>query len=321
MNLLLEQLIHPALNSCERVSSHDGAVLEVESGRIAYTTDSYVITPLFFPGGDIGRLSVFGTVNDLAMCGARPGWLSLGLILEEGFPMETLEKVLRSVADAACISGVRIVTGDTKVVERGKADGIYINTAGIGLIPGGVSEIGPGSITPGDAVIVSGDLGRHGMAVMSVREGLSFISDIESDLAPLNETVMNLISEGIPVKCMRDLTRGGLASALNELASSSGHGFEIDEDSIPVSDQVHAACEMLGYDPLYVANEGRMVVVVPEAFCDRTVTLLRSCSVSSGAVRIGGVVASGIVPVTIRTSLGTQRALSMISGEQLPRIC
>ena len=321
MNDLIHSLIKPLLERGSGLGEHDGAVITTEASRIAYTTDSYVVTPLFFPGGDIGKLCVYGTLNDLAMCGAVPRWISLGLIIEEGLPMETLKRILLSVASAADSAGVRVVTGDTKVVERGKADGIYINTSGIGVLPEGVKPIGPGSVEPGDAVILSGDIGRHGIAVMSARQELHFTTEIESDLAPLSIPVEALLSAGIPVKCLRDLTRGGFAGALNEIAAASNCSIDIAERSVPVSDQVHAACEMLGYDPLYVANEGRMAVFVPGSYVVETLQILRSFGVTSSAVQVGRVTEKGTVPVSLKTSMGTSRVLSMLSGEQLPRIC
>lgn len=321
MNDLLDSLVKPVLQRGGDLGDHDGAVIATEASRIAYTTDSYVVTPLFFPGGDIGKLCIYGTVNDLAMCGAVPKWISLGLILEEGLPMETLEKVLVSMASAADSAGVRIMTGDTKVVERGKADGLYINTSGIGVLAPGAGKIGPGEIEPGDALIVSGDLGRHGIAVMSAREDILFSAETRSDLAPLNIPVEAVISAGIPVKCLRDLTRGGLAGALNEIAAGSSCSIELTERSVPVTDEVHAACEMLGYDPLYVANEGRMAVFVPGGFVTETLEVLRSFGVTAGAVQAGRVTEKGTVPVSLITSMGTSRVLPMLSGEQLPRIC
>jgi len=321
MNQLLEEMIHSVFKSAEEPWRHDGALLESSSAKMAFTTDSYVITPLFFPGGDIGELSVYGTVNDLAMCGSIPRWISLAFILEEGLPMTDLQKVISSVARAAERCGVQVVTGDTKVVEKGKADGLYINTSGIGVMRSETPFIGPASVREGDAVIISGDVGRHGMAVMSVREGLSFSTAIESDMAPLNGPVDHLLTEGIPVHCMRDLTRGGLASSLNEIAAAAGLGIYVAEEDIPVRGEVKAACEVLGYDPLYVANEGCMVLFVPGAAAGDTIGMLRSFDQCRNAAIIGSVVKRGIAPVTVRTVLGTSRVLDMISGEQLPRIC
>jgi hydrogenase expression/formation protein HypE len=321
MNQLLDEVIHSAFKSVEEPWRHDGAVMDVTGGKVAFTTDSYVITPLFFPGGDIGELSVYGTVNDLAMCGSIPRWISLAFILEEGLPMTDLQRVVDSVARAAKRCRVQVVTGDTKVVEKGKADGLYINTSGIGVMRSSTPFIGPASVREGDAVIISGDVGRHGMAVMSVREGLSFSTIIESDLAPLNDPVDCLITEGIPIHCMRDLTRGGLASSLNEIAASAGLGIAVVEEDIPVREEVKAACEILGYDPLYVANEGCMVLFIPREAAPRAIHLLHSFNACENAALIGYVVGRGIAPVTVQTVMGTSRVLDMISGEQLPRIC
>lgn len=299
---------------------HDGATWSQSEGTLAFTTDSYVVKPLFFPGGDIGSLAVHGTVNDLAMCGARPLWLSAGFILEEGLEMETLQRVVDSMAQAAQDSGVSIVTGDTKVVDKGKGDGIFINTAGIGVVPPGV-RIGHQQIMPGDAILVSGDLGSHGVAVLSVRESLSFTGDIASDSAPLHRVVADLIADGIEIHCLRDLTRGGLASALNEISSAAGLKLSIDERTIPVHEEVQGACELLGLDPLYVANEGRFVSFVPEAQADRALEIMRGHGVAKEAVRVGVVNGRESSVVVLKTVLGTNRILDLLSGEQLPRIC
>jgi len=263
---------------------------------------------------------VNGTVNDLAMSGARPLALSAGFIIEEGLPIETLERVVVSMREAAEAVGVPIVTGDTKVVDRGKGDGVFINTAGIGLVEHD-QRILPASVVPGDAIIVSGDLGRHGMAVMAVREGLAFDSAIESDCAPLTLPVLDLISSGIDVHCLRDLTRGGLASALNEIAGAASVGLTIDERRIPVREDVRGACEILGFDPLYVANEGRFVAFVPASQADRALDVLRRHAVSAGAVRAGDVVPGPHGLVTAVNAIGSTRVLDLLSGEQLPRIC
>lgn len=299
---------------------HDGATWPVTGGTLAFTTDSYVVRPLFFPGGDIGSLAVHGTINDLAMCGAKPLCLSAGFILEEGLDMETLRRVVESMAAAARAAGVSIVTGDTKVVDRGKGDGIFINTAGIGIVPAGVS-VQPERIAPGDAILLSGDLGSHGVAVLSVREGLAFTGDIESDSAPLHRVVADLMDSGIEVHCLRDLTRGGLASALNELAAGANVGMIIEEQIIPVRASVRGACELLGLDPLYVANEGRFVAFVPESHVDAALAAMRRHRVAQDAVRIGTVTEDSLPIVVLRTVLGTGRILDLLSGEQLPRIC
>jgi len=299
---------------------HDGVLVDVGGRRVAFTTDSYVVKPLFFPGSDIGRLAVFGTVNDLAMCGARPLALSAGLILEEGLPMETLWAVTASMAAAAKEAGVPIVTGDTKVVDRGRGDGLYVNTAGVGLVEHKL-EIGPWALRPGDAVLLSGDVGRHGMAVMAVREGLKFESPIESDAAPLWGAVRRLLASGVEVHCLRDLTRGGLATALVELAEGArGCAIELSESAVPVREDVRGACEVLGFDPLYVANEGRFIAVVPAAHSVRALEAMRAEGVSAGAVEVGKV-SAGDGGVSLVTAIGTSRVLDMLSGEQLPRIC
>ena len=299
---------------------HDGATWLVEKGTLAFTTDSYVVRPLFFPGGDIGSLAVNGTINDLAMCGAKPLYLSAGFILEEGLSMEVLHRVVRSMAEAAKVAGVPIVTGDTKVVDRGKGDGIFINTSGVGLVPSGVRVL-PTLIQPGDAILVSGDLGSHGVAVLSVREGLTFNGNIESDSAPLHHVVADLIDNGIEIHCLRDLTRGGLASVLNELAAAATVGVAVDEAAIPVSEPVRGACELLGLDPLYVANEGRFVAIVPESQVAAALAVMRRHEAARRAASIGTVMDRSMPPVVLRTVLGTQRILDLLSGEQLPRIC
>ncbi|NQT40011.1 MAG: hydrogenase expression/formation protein HypE [Planctomycetes bacterium] len=298
---------------------HDSAVLELGGTRLAFTTDTFVVSPLFFPGGDIGRLAVYGTVNDLAMAGARPVALSAGVILEEGFPMETLGRIVHSMGQTAREVGVPIVTGDTKVVDRGKGDGIFINTAGIGLIPPGVS-ISPEHVSPGDAVIVSGDLGRHGIAIMSVREGLAFEGALQSDCASLAAMVESLVAAASDVHCLRDLTRGGLAAALNEIAGSAGVGIELHEASIPVAEPVAAACELLGLDPLYTANEGRLVAFVPPEAADRALEVMRQHSAAEPAV-IGTVTDHHPGCVEVVGLLGGRRIIDLLSGEQMPRIC
>lgn len=299
---------------------HDGATMPVCEGTMALTTDSYVVQPLFFPGGDIGSLAVHGTVNDLAMCGAKPVWLSASFILEEGLPLDTLQRVVGSMAQSARTAGVSIVTGDTKVVDRGKGDGIFITTAGVGIVPDGV-VIGPQRIVPGDAILVSGDLGRHGVAVLSRREGLSFAGDIASDSAPLHDVVADLIESGVDVHCLRDLTRGGLGSALNEIASAADLSVSLDERAIPIGNEVRGACELLGLDPLYVANEGRFVVFAPAEDAQRVLAVLRNHGVSRDASLIGTAGSSESADVVMKTLLGTHRILDLLSGEQLPRIC
>jgi len=320
MHQLIEQLFLPVFGGPDRKPAHDGAIFELPAGKIAYTTDSYVVQPLFFPGGDIGTLAVNGTVNDLAMCGARPLHLSVGFILEEGLPMETLWRVAQSMKKAADEAGVDIVTGDTKVVDRGKGDGIFINTAGIGIVEH-ERPIGPASVLPGDAVLLSGDIGRHGMAIMTVREGLDFETTIESDCAPVVELVMELVEAGIEIHCLRDLTRGGLASVLVEIAEAASMSIRIDERAIPVQEDVRGACELLGFDPLYVANEGRFVCFVAAKDADRALGVMRSHPLGREASLVGTVEAGGVGLVTMKSLIGTTRVVDMLSGEQLPRIC
>jgi hydrogenase expression/formation protein HypE len=306
--------------SAQPTAPHDSAVLEIDGGRLAFTTDSFVVSPLFFPGGDIGKLAVYGTVNDLAMAGAKPLWLSAGFILEEGLPMETLRRVVASMRDAAREVGVRIVTGDTKVVDRGKGDGIFINTTGIGLVPEGV-EISPRRVVPGDAILVSGDLGRHGIAIMSVREGLAFEGALESDCASLAGLVEALLAAGSDIHCLRDLTRGGLAAALNEIALHAQVGVELEEATIPVAEPVVGACELLGLDPLYVANEGRLVAFVPAEAADQILQIMRDHPAAHEPAIIGTVTENHPGIVELRSLLGGGRIVDLLSGEQMPRIC
>ena len=320
MHQLLEDVFAKAFSNPILDTRHDSAQFTVPPARLAMTTDSYVVRPLFFPGGDIGSMAVHGTVNDLAMSGARPLYLSCAFIIEEGLPIETLWRVVCSMREAAQRCGVPIITGDTKVVDKGKGDGLFINTTGIGVIEHSLT-IAPQNVQPGDAVIVSGDLGRHGMAIMAVREGLQFESSIESDSAPVHQPVLDLIKAGIEVHCLRDLTRGGLASALNEIAAAAGARIAVEEKLIPVREDVHAACEMLGLDPLHVANEGRFVAFVPAQDAGRALRILRANSACTGAAIIGEVSASAQSLVTLKSTLGVSRILDMPSGEQLPRIC
>ena len=320
MRDLLEKMFFSAFGPAPAEGRHDAAVLSFPPGRLAFTTDSYVVRPLLFPGGDIGSMAVHGTVNDLAMSGARPLWLSAAFILEEGLPMETLWRVVSSMRDAAGRCGVPIVTGDTKVVDKGKGDGLFINTAGIGVVEHALS-IAPASVRTGDAVLVSGDVGRHGMAIMSVREGLEFQGRIESDSAPVSDLVQKLLAAGVEIHCLRDLTRGGLASALNEIAEAAGRRIMIDETAVPVREDVHAACELLGLDPLQVACEGRFVAFVPGKDADRALSLMRTTEGGDGAARIGAVEEGHPPLVVLKSAIGASRILDMPSGEQLPRIC
>ncbi|MBK7972989.1 MAG: hydrogenase expression/formation protein HypE [Deltaproteobacteria bacterium] len=320
MHQLIEQMFVRGFGARPAGERHDGATLALGAERVSFTTDSYVVRPLFLAGGDIGTLAVNGTVNDLAMCGARPRALSVGFILEEGLEMETLWRVVQSIGRAAAGAGVAIVTGDTKVVERGKADGLYVNTAGIG-VPVSERRIAPASVRPGDVVLVSGDLGRHGMAIMAAREGLEFESSIESDCAPVHEPVLALLEAGIEVHCLRDPTRGGLATTLVEIARDAHLHVEVDERTVAVREDVRAACEILGLDPLYVANEGRFVAFVAPSDAERALEVLRAHRVSAEARAIGTVEAEPGGQVSLRSVFGSRRVIDMLSGEQLPRIC
>ncbi|MFH0907989.1 MAG: hydrogenase expression/formation protein HypE [bacterium] len=321
MRRLITQMFMQAFDNDLLNQQHDGAVFQVNGAKqLAFTTDSYVVQPLFFPGGDIGALAVNGTINDLAMCGARPLYLSAGFILEEGLPMETLWRVVRSMKTATEAASVRIVTGDTKVVDRGNGDGIFINTAGVGSVAPGL-EVSPRRVQQGDAVILSGDIGRHGIAIMAVREGLAFESEIESDCAPLSAPVQDLLKGGIDVHCLRDLTRGGFSSALVEIAESSRLEIRIEETAVPVREDVRGACEMLGLDPMYVANEGRFVAFVPAAQADKAVGIMKQHPACANAVVAGHVIDETPGLVTLKGRIGALRILDMLSGEQLPRIC
>ncbi|HEX7590685.1 MAG TPA: hydrogenase expression/formation protein HypE, partial [Candidatus Limnocylindrales bacterium] len=299
---------------------NDAAVVDVAGNRLAFTTDSFVVSPLQFPGGDIGELAVYGTVNDLAMMGAQPLALSLAYVIEEGLPVEELRSITESVARAAARAGVRVVTGDTKVVGRGAADGLFVNTAGIGLVADGVA-VGADRASVGDVVILSGPIGLHGIAIMSVREGLDFEVEIASDTQPLNGLVAAIVAACPDVRVLRDPTRGGLASALNEIAAASGVGIELREQTIPIPGPVRAACEMLGLDPLHVANEGKLVAIVPAASAAAVVAVMRAVPEGAESVMIGTVVADHPAMVTMRTIVGSQRIVDMLVGEQLPRIC
>jgi hydrogenase expression/formation protein HypE len=320
-NELVEHLFLPAFRNPALENLGDAAVFELGPGKLAMSTDSFVVQPLFFPGGSIGALAVNGTVNDLAVSGAEPKYLSASFILEEGFPLAQLAAVVQAMADAAATAGVRIVTGDTKVVERGHGDGCYINTSGVGLLRPGVN-VGPHRAQPGDVVLVSGTIGDHGMAIMSVREGLEFESQIRSDCAALNGMIAEVLdAAGEAVHAMRDPTRGGLASTLNEIATSSNVGIEIDETTLPVRLEVQSACELLGLDPVYVANEGKAVFFVAPETADRVLEVLRANPLGRDAARIGHVTAQHKRMLVARTSIGGNRVISTQIGEQLPRIC
>jgi hydrogenase expression/formation protein HypE len=332
---LIEHLFAPAFDNEWLGQMGDATVINlsaVSGQRLAFTTDSFVVSPLFFPGGNIGELAVYGTVNDLAMRGAKPRFLSAGFILEEGLPMQTLGEIVTAMAQACKKAGVKVATGDTKVVQRGHGDGIYINTSGIGVIPAGV-EIGPANAQPGDVVLVSGTMGDHGIAIMSVRAGLTFQTEIQSDTAPLNGMVEAMLavgsstqggSETTPqqgIHCLRDATRGGLAAVLNELAGSSKVGIEFDERKVPLRPEVNAACEMLGLDPLYVANEGKLVAIVPAQAAGAVLAAMRADPYGKEAVIIGKVVEAHPGMVTAITSIGGMRVVDVPAGELLPRIC
>ncbi len=318
---LIDTVFRPAFWNTTLATQHDGAVLEIPAGvRLAFTTDSHVVSPLFFRGGDIGALAVNGTINDLAMCGARPRWLSAGFVLEEGLAVATLERIAQSMGRGARAAGVAIVAGDTKVVERGKGDGVYITTAGIGWIEH-PDTIGPGSVKVGDAVILSGDIGRHGMAILVEREGLAFESKLESDCAPLWPAVKALLDAGIEVHCLRDLTRGGLATALLEIAEAAPCSIAVEESAVVVGEAVRAACEILGLDPWYVANEGRFVAFVPATDAAATVRILARHASAASVASIGTVGDGPRGEVVLNTVVGVGRLLERLSGEQLPRIC
>ena len=320
-NELVEHLFLPAFRNAALENLGDAAVLNLPSGRLAMSTDSFVVQPLFFPGGSIGELAVNGTVNDLAVSGAEPKFLSASFILEEGFPLAQLAAIVESMAQAAATAGVQIVTGDTKVVERGHGDGCYINTAGIGVLREGIA-VGPHRARAGDAILVSGMIGDHGMAIMSVREGLEFESQIRSDCAALNGMIAGVLdAAGADVHAMRDPTRGGLASTLNEIAQASGVGILIDEASLPVRVEVQSACELLGLDPVYVANEGKAVFFVAPKAADKVLAVLRAHPLGHDAARIGRVTAEHPRLLVARTAMGANRVIAIQIGEQLPRIC
>jgi hydrogenase expression/formation protein HypE len=307
-------LANPMLNKLD-----DSAIFEA-SGRLAFTTDSYVVNPIFFPGGDIGKLAICGTVNDLSMNGAKPVYLSLSAIIEEGFSLEELEQIVQSIKTAVEEVEVSIITGDTKVVNQGKADKLFINTSGIGVIPPGVDISGANAKT-GDKVILSGTIGDHGIAVMSQREGLKFSVSVESDCAPLNRLVAQMLEASPRIHCLRDPTRGGLATTLNELAKQSNVGIVVEEDKIPVKEGVRAACELLGLDPIYVANEGKLVAIVEPGDADKVLAQMKQNHYGGDATIIGEVTNDHLGRVIMKTKLGPSRIIDMLSGELLPRIC
>ncbi|MBP7863247.1 hydrogenase expression/formation protein HypE [bacterium] len=317
---LFEHIFLPAFNNEILAKRQDAAIIELESKNIAISTDSYVVNPIFFPGGDIGSLCVHGTINDLCMQGAEPLYITTSFIIEEGFAIDDLKKIVSSICQAASQTNVKVIAGDTKVVNRGAADKIFINTTGIGKIllanPPGATKV-----NVGDSIIVSGDLARHGMAVMCARNSFELETQFESDSAPLNEMVLQLINEGIELHCLRDITRGGLATCLNEIAEVSGMEIEIEHSNIPLIEPVQSACEILGLDPLFVACEGRLIAIVPENFSDSTLAIMRQYEIGDYASKIGTVHKSAPGRVILKTSMGARRILDMLSGEQLPRIC
>lgn len=317
---LIDKMFQPSFENPLLQPLHDGAIFSLNGQRLAFTTDSYVVSPHFFPGGDIGRLSVFGTTNDLAMCGARPLFISCGLILEEGLPMEELWAITLSIREAASQVGVKVITGDTKVVERGKGDAIFINTTGLGDVLPGV-DVGPHRLRPGDEILISGPIGLHGIAIMAVRENLGLEVAIQSDCGSVFSMVEALAQAGMDIHMLRDPTRGGVSSALNEIAGQGRVGMMIDEEAIPVPPEVEGACEILGLDPLHVANEGNFIAIVAGGQGDEALRVLRGHPQGRHAALIGRVVAEHLGVVVVRTALGSQRVLDMMSGEQLPRIC
>lgn len=320
MRELIEDIFVPEFGEAALARLDDAASLEFPGGRLAFSTDTYVVTPHFFPGGDIGKLAVCGTVNDVATSGARPLYLSVGFVLEEGMPVEDIRRILQSMRDAAREAGVHIVTGDTKVVEKGHGDGIYINTAGVGVLADGV-DLSGSYAKPGDKVLLSGTLGDHGIAIVSTREGLQFETDIETDAAPLNHLCAAVLEAAPNTRCFRDPTRGGLASTLNEIAESSGAAITVVEDDVPVRSQVRGASEMLGYDVFQVANEGKMVAVVPADEAEAALAAMRAQRYGEMAAIIGDVSEGPAGKVYVKTTFGATRIMDMLVGEQLPRIC
>jgi hydrogenase expression/formation protein HypE len=320
MAQLIDELFVHHLDNAWLRQGNDAACFPVSAGRMVVSTDAHVISPLFFPGGDIGALSVHGTINDLAMAGAVPLYLSAAFILEEGLPLRDLERIVAGMAGACREAGVPVVAGDTKVVERGKGDGAFITTTGIGVVPDGV-EIAGDRARAGDAILLSGGIGDHGVAVMSCREQLAFATEIRSDSAPLHRLVAAMVAAVPGIRCLRDPTRGGLATALNELAAQSGTGMQVEETCIPVAPQVHAACELLGLDPLYVANEGKLVCICDAEDAERLLAVMRADPLGREAALIGYVVDDAHRLVQMQTAFGGQRLIDRLAGEQLPRIC
>ena len=317
---LIEELFVPHFNNPVLALLDDSAVLEPTSGRFAFTTDSYVVDPIFFPGGDIGKLAVCGTVNDLSMSGAKPKYISAGFIIEEGFSIADLERIIISMKNSAQEAGVSIVTGDTKVVQKGKTDKLFINTAGVGVVPDGVC-ISSNRAHVGDVVILSGTIGEHGIAVLSQREGFNFHTDIQSDVAPLNSIIADLINNNIELHCLRDPTRGGIATTLNEFAGKSNTGIVIEEEKIPVKKSVRSVCNILGFDPLYIANEGKFIAILPERDAEKALSIIKQHSYGTNVEIIGSVTTEHPGKVIMHTIVGGSRIVNMLTGEQLPRIC
>lgn len=317
---LIEKIIYAGLGNEVLEQGHDGALLPAMERKLAFTTDSFVVDPVFFPGGDIGDLAVNGTVNDLLCCGAEPRYISLALILEEGFLMEDLWRIVLSIGDAAQRAGVKIVTGDTKVVEKGKGDGIYITTTGIGEILPGL-DIAPGRCSPGDVVLINGHIGDHGIAIMSARKGFKLSSEVVSDTCSLTPMMLALFKQVPELHVLRDPTRGGLASSLNEIAQSSDTGITLFESHLPIHEGVKGACELMGYDPLYIANEGKILVILPEQHAQKALSIMQSHPEGTESRIIGKVTSGHPRLLQLQTTIGTKRIVDMISGEQLPRIC
>lgn len=320
MQQLIRELFARHLGNELLAQGNDGTVLPAQQGRLVMSTDSHVVAPLFFPGGDIGALSVHGTVNDVAVMGATPLWLSAGFILEEGFPLADLDRIVRSMAEAARHAGVQIVTGDTKVVEQGKGDGVFITTTGIGVLPDGI-DLSGANAQPGDAVLISGSIGDHGMAIMSQRENLAFDAPIVSDSAALNSLTAALLASQVELRLMRDPTRGGLAATLNEIATQAGVGITLFESAIPIKPAVEAACELLGLDPLNIANEGKLIVICAADSAPSALEILRAHPLGREAAIVGTITADPHYFVQMQTRFGGRRMVDWLSGEQLPRIC
>ena len=317
---LIEKMFYPSLGNEILEKGHDGAFIPHIPGELAMTTDSFVVDPIFFPGGDIGDLAINGTVNDLVCCGAEPLYISLAFILEEGFLLDDLWKIVQSIEASAREAGVTIVTGDTKVVEKGKGDKIYINTTGIGQVVPGL-RISPQNCSEGDVVIINGSIGDHGIAIMSERAGMSFESGIKSDTAPLNRMMMDVFDRQPNIHVLRDPTRGGLASSLNEICQSSGRGITLFENQLPVTEGVRGACEIMGFDPLYIANEGKILVILPERHAGEVLNVMCSHEIGQESRIIGKVTGNHVGILHMETTIGSTRIIDMISGEQLPRIC